>query len=306
MKVALLAGGTGGAKLAAGFQEVLAAGELTVIANTADDVEVWGLHVSPDVDAVLFRLAGVFNEATGFGIADDTFQALAQMERLGLPAWFRIGDRDLAVHVARTQMLARGCRLTEACVELGRRFGLASLVLPMSDDPVRTWFATHRGPLAFQDYYVRERAAPRVTGVEYAGIEAARPSPEAAQAVGAADLVVIGPSNPVVSVWPVLRVLGAAVRRESCVAVTPVVAGAALKGPTVEMMRSLGRDPSALGVAREYAEVASVFVLDQADAGDQPAVEAGGYRVVVADTLMPDVRAAARLAQTILDASPPS
>jgi LPPG:FO 2-phospho-L-lactate transferase len=304
VKVALLAGGTGGAKLAAGFQEVLAGGELTVIANTADDVEVWGLHVSPDVDSVLFRLAGVFSEATGFGIADDTFEALAQMERLGLPAWFRIGDRDLAVHVARTQMLARGCRLTEACLELGRRFRVASQVLPMSDDPVRTWFATDRGPLAFQDYYVREHAAPRVTGVEYAGIEAARPSPEAMLAVGAADLVVIGPSNPVVSVWPVLRVLGAAVRRETCVAVTPVVAGAALKGPTVEMMRSLGRDPSALGVAREYAEVASSFVLDQADAADRPAIESLDYRVLVADTLMPDVAAAARLAQAILEARP--
>src|SRR5205823_2393195 len=183
-----------------------------------------------------------------------------------------------------TQMLARGCRLTEACVELGRRFGLASLVLPMSDDPVRTWFATHRGPLAFQDYYVRERAAPRVTGVEYAGIEAARPSPEAAQAVGAADLVVIGPSNPVVSVWPVLRVLGAAVRRESCVAVTPVVAGAALKGPTVEMMRSLGRDPSArcgqrhldqLGVAVRLGRAAQIPEALRPE-GDQPPDPARG------------------------------
>lgn len=302
MKVALLAGGTGGAKLAAGFQEVLAPGDLTVIANTADDVEIWGLHVSPDVDSVIFRLAGVFNEAAGFGIADDTFAALAQMEALGLPAWFRIGDRDLAVHVVRTEMLARGCRLTETALELGRRFGIPSRVLPMSDDPVRTWFATDRGPLAFQDYYVRERAAPRVDAVEYAGLEQARPAPEAALAVGAADLVVIGPSNPVVSVWPVLRVLGTAVERERCVAVSPVVAGAALKGPTVEMMRSLGRDPSALGVAREYAEVASGFVLDQADAADRAAIEALGYRLLVTDTLMPDLPAAARLAEAIVGA----
>ncbi len=300
MRVVLLAGGTGGAKLAAGFQEVLAPGELTVIANTADDVEVWGLHVSPDVDSVIFRLAGVFNEAAGFGIAGDTFEALGQLERLGLPAWFRIGDRDLAVHVVRTEMLARGGRLTETALELGRRFGVASRVLPMSDDPVRTWFATDRGPLAFQDYYVRERAAPRVDGVEYAGLEAARPAPEALLALGAADLVVIGPSNPVVSVGPILRLLGGAVSRERCVAVTPVVAGAALKGPTVEMMRSLGRDPSAVGVAREYREVASGFVLDQADAGDQVAIEALGYRVLVADTLMPGVPAAARLAEAIL------
>ena len=300
MKVALLAGGTGGAKLAAGFQEVLAPGDLTVIANTADDVEVWGLHVSPDVDSVIFRLAGVFNEVTGFGIAEDTFDALAQFERLGLPAWFRIGDRDLAVHVARTQLLAQGCRLTEATLSLVRRFGVESRVLPMSDDPVRTWFQTDRGPLAFQDYYVRERAAPRVLAVEYAGLESARPAPEVALAVGAADLVVIGPSNPVVSVWPILQLLGPLVPRERCVAVSPVVAGAALKGPTVEMMRSLGRDPTGLGVAREYVEVASGFVLDRADAADRAVIEGLGYRVLVTDTLMPDVAAAARLAAAIL------
>jgi LPPG:FO 2-phospho-L-lactate transferase len=300
VKVVLLAGGTGGAKLAAGLQAVLAPGELTVIANTADDVEVWGLHVSPDVDSVLFRLAGVFNESTGFGIADDTFAALDQMERLGLPAWFRIGDRDLAVHVARTEMLARGLRLTDATLELGRRFGLPSAVLPMSDDPVRTWFATDRGPMAFQDYFVRERAVPRVDAVAYAGIEGARPSAEVVQAVGLAGLVVIGPSNPVVSVWPILTLLGAALPRERTLAVTPVVEGAALKGPTVEMMRSLGRDPSATGVAREYRELASGFVLDARDRGEAAAIEALGYRVLVTDTVMTDAAAAARLAEALL------
>jgi LPPG:FO 2-phospho-L-lactate transferase len=301
VKVVLLAGGTGGAKLAAGLQSVLPPGGLTVVANTADDVQVWGLHVSPDVDSVLFRLAGVFNEESGFGMAGDTFQALDQLERLGFPAWFRIGDRDLAVHVARTEMLARGCRLTETAIELGRRFGVPSRVLPMSDDPVRTWFATARGPLAFQDYYVRERAAPRVDAVEYAGLEQARPAPEVAQAVGEAGLVVIGPSNPVVSVWPILRLLGPLVVRERTVAVSPVVGGVALKGPTVEMMRSLGRDPSAAGVAREYAEVASWFALDRADEAELPAIEALGYRVLVADTLMPDAPAAASLARRIVD-----
>lgn len=302
MKVALLAGGTGGAKLAAGFQAVLAPGALTVVANTADDVEVWGLHVSPDVDSVVFRLAGVFNEASGFGIVDDTFVALEQMAALGHPAWFRIGDRDLAVHVARSELLARGARLTATALDLGRRFGLATAVLPMSDDPVRTWFATDRGPLAFQDYYVRERAAPRVDAVEYAGIESARVTPEVAQAVGGADLVVIGPSNPVVSVWPVLTVLGGAVPRERTMAVTPVVGGEALKGPTVAMMRSLGREPTSTGIAREYRELASRFVLDATDAAEQAAIEALGYRVLVTDTLMPDLGSAAGLARRILDA----
>ena len=302
MKVLLLAGGTGGAKLAAGFQAVLDEGELTVVANTADDVVVWGLHVSPDVDSVIFRLAGVFSEETGFGIAGDTFVALEQMAALGHPSWFRIGDRDLAVHVARTALMAGGASLTESALDLGRRFGVPSQVLPMSDDPVRTWFATDRGPLAFQEYFVRERAAPRVEAVEYAGLESARVTPHVAQAVGAADLVVIGPSNPVVSVWPVLRVLGALVPRERTIAVTPLVAGAALKGPTVAMMRSLGRDATSTGIAREYREVASTFVLDAADAGERGAIEGLGHRVLVTDTLMPDAAAAAGLARRLLDA----
>lgn len=298
MRVVLVAGGTGGAKLAAGLQAVLEPGALTVVCNTADDEVFHGLHVSPDIDSVLFRLAGIFNDATGFGVRDDTFNLLAQLTELGEEGWFRLGDRDLAFHVLRTAAIARGARLSEATLDLGRRLGLKTRVLPMSDHPVRTWFATDRGALSFQAYYVRERAAPRVLAVEYAGIATASPSPEVAEALAAADLVVIGPSNPVASVWPVLTVAGSLVDRRRTVAVSPVVGGRALKGPTVEMMRSLGRDPSPAGIALEYAELASGFVLDAADAAARDAVAALGYRVLVTDTVM----AAEGGAQALADA----
>lgn len=300
-RVALVAGGTGAAKLAVGLQAELAPGDLTVVTNTADDVEWWGLHVSPDTDSVLFRLAGIFNDTAGFGVADDTFVTLEQMRALGEDTWFALGDRDLAFHLLRTDRLRRGARLSEATAELGRRLGLQTRVLPMSDDPVQTWFATEAGAVAFQDYFVRLRAQPPVTAVEYAGLDRARPSPEAAAALSEADLVVIGPSNPVVSTWPVLRLLGDRLHRGRTVAVSPTVGGRALKGPTVEMMRQLGRDPSPAGVAAEYRALAGWFVLDEDDAGAETAVANLGYRVLVTDTVMTDAGAAARLARAILE-----
>ncbi|HEX6547275.1 MAG TPA: 2-phospho-L-lactate transferase [Candidatus Dormibacteraeota bacterium] len=300
MKVVLLAGGTGAAKLAVGLQAALPRGDLTVIANTADDRAFWGLHVSPDVDSVLFRLAGLFNEESGFGIAGDSFETLAMMRRLGEPAWFALGDRDLAFHILRSKLLAQGARLTEASLELARRLQLASRVIPMSDDPVRTWFETERGAMEFQEYYVRQRAEPRVTAVSYAGLEVAAPAPEAVAAVREAGLVVIGPSNPVVSVWPILHLLGPRMVPERTLAVSPTVGGQALKGPTVEMMRGLGRDPSATGVAREYAGLAGTFVLDQTDAAEASAIEALGYAVRLEDTVMRSARDAERLARALI------
>lgn len=300
MKVVLVAGGTGGAKLAVGLQSALPPGSLTVLANVGDDCVVWGLHVSPDIDSVLFRLAGIFDDEKGFGIAGDTFATMGMMERLGAPAWFALGDRDLAFHVLRTEMLRRGARLTETARELGRRLDVPSPVIPVTDDPVRTWFETDRGPLAFQDFYVRHRAQPQVRGVTYAGIERARAAPEAVAALRDADLVVIGPSNPVVSVWPVLELVRADLDPARTVAVCPTVGGRALKGPTVEMMRSLGRDPSPAGVAGEYQRLATTFVLDELDSAAVPAVQALGYRVVVADTLMTGPLEAGRLAGILL------
>ena len=284
----MVAGGTGGAKLAAGFQSLLPPGELTVIANTADDDEFWGLLVCPDVDATIYRLAGVFDDAVGYGQKGDTFLTLEALGRLGEPMWFRIGDRDLATHVLRSDMLNNGSRLTETALELCRRFGLTSHVLPMTDDKVRTRFVTDRGTLSFQEYFVRERLAPALHSIDIAGGDSAEPSPEVTAALVDADLVVVGPSNPLISVEPILKVIGRQLHRERTVAVTPIVAGAALKGPTVEMLRALGHDASPQEVARRYADVAGTFVLDTRDAGLAGEIEAMGYRVLVFDTVMAD------------------
>ena len=299
MKVVVLAGGTGGAKLASGFQEVLSPGDLTVIANTADDDEFWGLLVSPDVDATIYRLAGVFNESVGYGQRGDTFSTLEALGRLGEPTWFRIGDRDLATHVLRAEMLNRGCRLTETALELGRRFGLSTRVLPMTDDKVRTRFLTESGTLSFQEYFVRDRLRPALHAIDIAGGGSAQPTPEVRDALADADLVVIGPSNPLISIAPILKVIGGLLRRERTVAVTPIVGGAALKGPTIEMLRALGFDASPVEVARIYQTVAGAFVLDSRDAGAAGEIEVIGYRMLVSDTVMTD--GGGRLAKAIAE-----
>jgi LPPG:FO 2-phospho-L-lactate transferase len=288
VKIVLLAGGTGGAILASGFQSLLPGRDLTVVANTADDDEFWGLLVSPDVDAVVYRLAGAFNEEAGYGVKGDSFHALAALERLGEPAWFRIGDKDLATHLVRAEMLRRGCRLTETSAELCRRWGIDARVLPMTDETVRTRFVTDRGVFSFQEYFVRERLGPALQSIEFEGIDAARPTPEVLSALADADLVVIGPSNPLISIAPILKVLGGNVPRDRTVAITPIVGGVALKGPTAEMMRATGSDVSPLAVARMYADVASAFVIDNRDAPLAPAIEDLGYRAVVCDTVMAD------------------
>jgi LPPG:FO 2-phospho-L-lactate transferase len=301
MRVALLAGGTGAAKLAVGLQAVLGPGRLSVVTNTADDVDFWGLRVCPDTDSVLFRLAGIFNEDAGFGVADETFNVHGQMRRLGEPDWFWLGDRDLAFHIVRTDLLRRGARLTETALELGRRLGLATRVLPMADDDVRTCFTTDAGRLGFQEYFVREKLGPRLLGIEFMGMETARPAPEALAAVEEADLVVIGPSNPLISIAPITDLLGASLRRERTVAVSPIVGGRALKGPTVEMLQALCGEATPALVADRYRRFAGRYVLDEVDRALAPAIEAMGYRVLVTDTVMRDAGAAGRLARAVLE-----
>jgi LPPG:FO 2-phospho-L-lactate transferase len=287
VKTVVLAGGTGGAMLAAGFQSILPTGpDLTVIANTADDDEFWGLLVSPDVDAVVYRLAGAFNDEAGYGVKGDTFNTLAALVRLGEPGWFRIGDKDFATHLVRAEMLRDGQRLTDASLELCRRWGIEARVLPMTDDRVRTRFATDTGPLSFQEYFVRERLRPTLRGIEFEGIESARPTPEVLAVLGEADLVVIGPSNPLISIDPILKVVGSSMPRDRTVAITPIVGGMALKGPTAEMMRAMGSEASPVAVAKRYAGVASAFVIDSRDAGLTSSVEGLGYRAIVCDTVM--------------------
>jgi LPPG:FO 2-phospho-L-lactate transferase len=298
MNVVVLAGGTGGAMLAAGFHSLLSGGELTVVANTADDDEFWGLLVSPDIDAVIYRLAGAFNDKAGYGVKDDTFFVLDTLELLGEPAWFRIGDKDLASHLVRSEMLRSGQRLTEASLELCRRWGVDARVLPMTDQRVRTRFLTDGGEYSFQEYFVRERLAPALRGIEFEGIDSARATPEVLAALDHADLIVIGPSNPLISIAPILKVLGSSFPRDRTAAITPIVRGLALKGPTAEMMLAMGHEASPVRVAEMYKGVASTFVVDARDADLVPAIEQLGYRAVVFDTVMKE--GGGRLAAAIL------
>lgn len=305
-RVVALAGGVGGAKLAEGLQAAVAE-RLTVIVNTADDTERHGLLVCPDHDTVLYTLAGLENETFGWGLAADTWATMAALERYGEAGWFRLGDADLATHIVRTDRLRRGGRLTEVLRELQRALGVAPAILPMTDGPVRTRVRTDDGWLDFQDYFVRLRQTPEVREVQFAGIEAARPTPEVTAALDAADIVVIAPSNPIVSIGPILAVpgmtellAGARARGARFTAVSGIIGGKALKGPADRMLASLGHESTALGVARGYAGLIDAFVLDMADEALAPEVEALGIRPVVTDTIMTDDQSRARLAREVL------
>jgi LPPG:FO 2-phospho-L-lactate transferase len=300
VRVAVLAGGTGAARLACGLAQALAPGELSVITNTADDEEMWGLLVCPDTDAVLYRLAGLFNADAGFGVRDESFHALETLGLLGEPVWFGLGDRDLGLHLLRASLRRRGMTLTEAVAEIGRRLGLNVAVIPMSDDPVRTRVATEAGELSFQEWFVGERCEPPVRGLRFEGLEAALPAPAAVQAVLAADLVVIGPSNPLLSVDPITALIGPHLERERVIAIAPIIGGRALKGPTVALMAQLGEEPTALGVARHYAGLASGFVLDAADRELSDAVARLGMSPHVLDTVMAGAEGEERLAREVL------
>jgi LPPG:FO 2-phospho-L-lactate transferase len=309
-----LAGGVGGAKLADGLAALLGP-RLGVIVNTGDDFEHMGLSISPDLDTVLYTLAGIANPETGWGVAGESWAFLEQAARLGGPSWFRLGDRDLAIHVLRSERLRRGERLTAITADLCRSLGVAARLLPMSDAPVRTIVETAEGPLPFQDYFVRRRCEVAVTGFAFAGIAKARPTPETLAAIAAADLaaIVLCPSNPFVSIDPILAVPGLkeALRRRGVpiVAVSPIIGGAAVKGPAAKMMRELGLDPSALAVAEHYAGFLDGMLIDEADAALAPRLTALGLRVRVAPTVMKsaaDRRAVAQealaLAATVAEA----
>ncbi len=302
MKVALLAGGTGGARLATGLAGVLAPEDLSIVANTADDDEFWGLLVSPDVDAILYRLAGLFNEATGFGVRDDSFHAQEMLGRLGEQTWFQLGDRDIGVHLMRATLLRKGLRLTETVAHLARSFGIRTAVIPMSDDPVRTKVRTDGGELTMQEWFVGRRCQPAVQGLRLAGIESARPSPEAVTAIANADSVIIGPSNPLLSIDPILAVLGDDLDRERVTVVSPVIGGRSLKGPTVDMLRQVGEEATALGIARRYAGVAATIVIDRADVGLLEPIRALGVRTLVDSTVMIGADGERRLAASLLRA----
>jgi LPPG:FO 2-phospho-L-lactate transferase len=307
--VVLLAGGVGGARLAHGLQAHLADG-LVVVVNTADDVERHGLLVSPDHDTVLYTLAGLENREWGWGLAGETFAAATMLARYGEPTWFRLGDRDLATHIVRTARLRRGDRATDVSHELQRALGVQARILPMTDAAVRTEVLTDEGWLDFQDYFVRRRQEPTVLDVRFRGIEDATATPEVEAALEAAEAIVIAPSNPFVSVRPILAVAGveaglqaARTRGVPVVAVSGIVGGKALKGPADRMLVSLGHEASARGVARLYTGIADVFVLDVVDARLEPSIRKLGLRTVVTDTIMADGAGRARLAGVVLEAA---
>ncbi|MDP9372814.1 MAG: 2-phospho-L-lactate transferase [Chloroflexota bacterium] len=302
--IVALAGGVGGAKLAQGLYRALPPDRLAVIGNTADDFEHFGLRISPDLDTVLYTLAGIANPETGWGIAGDSFRTLEQLGRYGAERWFLIGDLDFATHIRRTELLRAGRSLTEVTAELARGLGLRAALLPMCDESVATIVETPDGPLAFQDYFVRRRHQDPVSAVRFAGIERATLPAGVAAALREAEVIVLCPSNPIVSLGPILAVpgLGEALRaaRAPKVAVSPIVGGRALKGPADRMLAGLGHDVSPAGVATLYRDFLDGLVLDEADAALAPRVEALGPRALVTRTVMGDADDRRRLADEVL------
>jgi LPPG:FO 2-phospho-L-lactate transferase len=304
--VLALSGGIGGAKLALGLARILPAQDLLVIANTGDDFEHLGLAISPDIDTLMYTLAGIDNQELGWGRRDETWSFMETLASLGGEVWFRLGDRDLAIHVERARRLRGGETLSGITADFCRRLGVGPRVLPMSDDPVRTRLRTDEGWLDFQDYFVRQRCRPAVREIIFAGAAAARPHPDVLAALAAETLraVIICPSNPFISVEPILAVPGvrAAIAASAApvIAVSPIIAGRAVKGPTAKMMRELGITPGAAAVAERYGDLLDGYVIDSEDAAEAACL---GPRVTLAPTLMTTLADRERLARVVLDAA---
>lgn len=309
--IAVLSGGVGAARFLAGLVRVVPPGEVTAVVNVADDVELHGLHVSPDLDTVTYTLAGAVDATRGWGLADETWHAMEALARYGDETWFSLGDRDLATHLHRTRRLREGASLSTVTAEIARAWGLRLRILPVSDDPVRTRVTLPEEggvEVGFQEYFVRRRHAVPVSSVRFEGAERARPAPGVLEALEDADRIVVAPSNPIVSIGPILALPAVAQtlarRRDRVVAVSPIVAGAALKGPADRLLTELGHEASVVGVARLYAPFAATLVIDDADRERAEAVEAAGIRAVVAPTVMSGPEEAATLARTVLEAGP--
>ncbi len=322
MKIVALAGGVGGAKFADGLAQVIdprmnanqhesiradsrgfADGSLTVVVNVGDDFDHLGLRICPDLDTVTYTLAGIANPETGWGLAGETWNAMETLGRYGGETWFRLGDYDLGMHLFRTAALRQGKRLTEIVAEACARLGVTARVLPVTDSPVPTIVETDQGTLAFQEYFVRRRCEPVVRKIRFEGIEAARPTDEVSEAIDAADLVVACPSNPFVSIDPILVIgdLRERLKRKPVVAVSPIIGGEAVKGPAAKMLRELGYESSSLSVAQHYADFLDMFVIDTVDRDQRLEIERLGMRVLVTDTLMRSVKDRAILAREVLD-----
>ena len=290
MKVAALAGGVGAARFLEGLIDVVPQEDITVISNVGDDEEFFGLHVSPDIDIVIYTLAGSIDPDKGWGLQGETFRALESLKRFGYDTWFNLGDGDLATHVHRTQMLREGATLSEATRSIVEAFGLRLTLLPVTDDRLRTVVLTEEGELPFQEYFVKRRTQDEVQAVRFDGADAAGAAPGVLDAIASADVIAIAPSNPVVSIGPILSVAGVREALQSTrakvVAVSPIVGGKTIKGPADRMMASLGMVATCVGVAGAYADFLDVLVIDEEDGDLAPAVEGAGVQAVVTDTIM--------------------
>jgi LPPG:FO 2-phospho-L-lactate transferase len=307
-KITALAGGIGAAKFLLGLSRIFPPQNLTVIANTGDDLELYGLRISPDIDTLTYTLAGVINQATGWGLADDTFENLQWLARYNESVWFHLGDKDLATHIYRSNALRQGKTLTEVTRHIASSLGVSSTILPMTDAYTPTRVTTDEGELHFQEYFVRRRFEPRVLDIRFDNIETAKPASGVIEAIRQADAIIVCPSNPFISIGPILAVPGirAALQQTQAavIAITPIIAGQALKGPAADMLGDLGHEVSARGVAALYQDFVKVFVLDQTDQSLQQPIEDLGLRVAVMNTLMHTLEDKQQVAQQVLSLIP--
>jgi LPPG:FO 2-phospho-L-lactate transferase len=303
-KITALAGGVGASKLLLGLYEVMDPRDLTVIVNTGDDITLHGLKISPDLDIVTYTLAGMVDEKKGWGFRGETFHMLKRLTVYGHPNWFHLGDRDLATHIHRTAMLAEGRTLSQAADSIRTALGVESRILPMSDEPVPTFIDSNEGPLHFQEYLVKRCTEPVVRGIRFAGVESARPAPGVLEAIATADRIIVCPSNPLISIGPILAVPG--VRDQLCAlkekvfTVCPIVGGKSLKGPSDKMLAQLGHQPTALSVAKLYANFTGTFVIDPADKLQGAAISALGMKVAILPTVMKTRPHKRKLARALL------
>jgi len=302
MKIVALAGGVGGAKLADGLAQILDPEELTVIVNTGDDFEHYGLTICPDLDTICYTLAGLSNAETGWGRVNESWNAIENASKLGGPDWFRLGDQDLGTHLERTRRLKQGQSLSQITKDFCGAWGIKSTVLPMSDSSVRTMVDTYEGELPFQEYFVHRKCEPKVKGFRFDGIDSAAPAPGAREALAAADLIVICPSNPWVSVDPILRIpkMKQALENKKVVAISPIIGGKTVKGPAAKMYAELGIEPSALAVARHYRDILSGFVLDTLDAHLKENIDSPTLAI---DSMMNNLADRVRVARDVLNFS---
>jgi LPPG:FO 2-phospho-L-lactate transferase len=301
----VLAGGTGAAKFLRGLVQVVPQKDIHVVVNVGDDTEVWGLHISPDIDSVTYGLSGKLDTNRGWGLSNESFRCLEEIESFGLPTWFRLGDRDLATHITRTQLLRSGLTLTEATSRMSAAMGIQAVILPASDDPVRTKIETPHGVLGFQEFFVREHWKPIVQSVTYAGAADAHASSRVLSSIHDAQLVIIAPSNPITSIGPMLAVhdIRDALRctRAEVVAISPLIGNAAFSGPAAKLMEASGHEVSAAGVARCYHDFLDNIVIDVRDSALAASIRYDTIGVQITDILMSDDAAAGRLARVIID-----